>query len=132
MPPVRLKWGALQDHLNLPLLGPLAEAKDALPLTLLTLLMTELGKPYSATGLGNAMRDWCDQAELNHCSAHGLRKACAVFAAEAGATSQQKQGYFRLDHIESGRPLPPRRIEEKARHRRRKIPHNGTQGETLP
>lgn len=79
---------------DLPLLAPLAEAIDALPLTQLTLLMTEQGKPYSANGLGNAMRDWCDQAKLNHCSAHGLRKAGAVIAAEAGATSQQLQAMF--------------------------------------
>lgn len=79
---------------DIPLLDPLAEAIDALPKTQLTLLMTEQGRPYTANGLGNAMRDWCDQANLPQCSAHGLRKAGAVIAAEAGATSQQLQALF--------------------------------------
>lgn len=79
---------------DIPLLAPLAEAIDALPRTQLTLLMTEQGKPFTANGLGNAMRDWCDQAGLPQCSAHGLRKAGAVIAAEGGATSQQLQALF--------------------------------------
>jgi hypothetical protein len=40
------------------------------------------------------MRDWCDQAGLPQCSAHGLRKAAATVAAENGATSQQLMAIF--------------------------------------
>jgi hypothetical protein len=40
------------------------------------------------------MRKWCDDAKLPHCSAHGLRKAGAVIAAENGATSAQLQAVF--------------------------------------
>ncbi|WP_139232558.1 tyrosine-type recombinase/integrase [Devosia crocina] len=79
---------------DIPLLGPLADAIDNLPKTQLTILQTEHDRPYTANGLGNAMRDWCDQAGLRHCSAHGLRKAGAVIAAESGATSQQLQAIF--------------------------------------
>ena len=48
----------------------------------LTFFVTEYGKPYTPAGFGNAMRDWCDQANLRHCSAHGLRKACATVLAD--------------------------------------------------
>lgn len=54
-----------------------------------TYLVTEFGKPFSKDGIGNKMRDWCDQAELPHCSAHGLRKAAARRAADLEATNQQ-------------------------------------------
>ena len=53
----------------------------------LTFLVTEYGKPYTPAGFGNAIRDWCDQANLHHCSAHGLPKSCATALAEAGATA---------------------------------------------
>jgi len=54
-----------------------------------TFLRTAYGKPFSAAGFGNGFRDWCDQAGLPHCTAHGLRKAAARRLAEAG-TSQQE------------------------------------------
>ena len=41
-------------------------------------LITAFGKPFTPAGFGNAMRDWCDQANLHHCPAHGLRKACVM------------------------------------------------------
>ena len=44
------------------------------------------GRAYSVAGLGNAFADWCTEAGLPHCSAHGLRKAGARRLAEAGAT----------------------------------------------
>jgi len=52
-------------------------------------LITAFGKPFTPAGFGNAMRDWRDQANLHHCPAHGLRKACAMALAEAGATPQR-------------------------------------------
>lgn len=69
----------------------------------LTFLVTEYGKPYTPAGFGNAMRDWCDQANLHHCSAHGLRKACATALAEAGATAHEiasVTGHQSLEEIE--------------------------------
>ncbi|MGV0820808.1 tyrosine-type recombinase/integrase [Martelella sp. AMO21009] len=52
-------------------------------------LATAYGKPRSADGLGNIMRDWCDAAGLSACSSHGLRKACARRLAEAGASAHE-------------------------------------------
>ena len=54
-----------------------------------TFLQTAFGKQRSHKGLGNQMRKWCDAAGLPHCSAHGLRKACARRLAEGGATAPQ-------------------------------------------
>jgi integrase len=79
---------------DIPLLAPLAEAIDALPTTAMTFLCNAQGVPHSAAMLGQLMRKWCDDAELPHCSAHGLRKAGAVIAAENGATSAQLQAVF--------------------------------------
>ncbi|OLS45983.1 hypothetical protein BV509_17560 [Rhodovulum sulfidophilum] len=52
-------------------------------------LATASGKQRSAAGLGNAMRKWCDEAGLDVCTSHGLRKACARRLAEAGATPHE-------------------------------------------
>jgi integrase len=52
-------------------------------------LLSEHGKPYSRKGFGNKFRQWCDEAGLSNCSAHGLRKAAARRFAEAGCTNQQ-------------------------------------------
>jgi hypothetical protein len=41
----------------------------------LVFLLSEHGKPYSRKGFGNKFRQWCDEAGLPQCSAHGLRKA---------------------------------------------------------
>jgi integrase len=46
------------------------------------------------SGFGNKFRDWCDEADLPHCTAHGLRKAGACIAAENGATEKQLIAIF--------------------------------------
>jgi len=50
-------------------------------------LINAFGKPFVTAGLGNKMRDWCDEAKLPECSSHGLRKAAAVALAENGASA---------------------------------------------
>ncbi len=55
----------------------------------MSFLMTKFGKTYSADGIGNAMRKWCDDASLPQCSSLGLRKAASRRMAEAGATEKQ-------------------------------------------
>ena len=40
-------------------------------------------------GLGNKMREWCDEAGLPQCAAHGLRKAIARRTVAVEATQQQ-------------------------------------------
>lgn len=71
----------------IPIAPPLADALDAMPGTTMTYLVTEFGKPFTANGFGNWFRGRCDQADLPHCSAHGLRKAMSRRLAEGGATS---------------------------------------------
>lgn len=51
-----------------------------------TFLVTDYGKPFTPAGFGNKMREWCDEAGLPHCSAHGLRKAFLRRMAEAGCS----------------------------------------------
>jgi integrase/recombinase XerD len=67
------------------------------------LLATEFGRPFTPAGFGNWLRDQCDQANLHHCSAHGLRKATAAALAEAGATAHEiaaVTGHMSLEEIE--------------------------------
>lgn len=60
----------------------------------LAYLVTKHGKPYSMGGFSGQFKDWCVQAGLPHCCAHGLRKAGATLAAEAGATERQLMAIF--------------------------------------
>lgn len=73
-------------------IAPLAEIIAATPSSGLTFLETHFGLPYTAAGFGNTFREWCDEAGLPHCSAHGLRKALAARLAELGATAHQIKG----------------------------------------
>lgn len=74
-------------RLQLPVLPELQAIIDATPIAKqhLTFLTTEFGRPFTTNGFGSKFRDWCDQAGLHHCSAHGLRKAMAAQLAESGA-----------------------------------------------
>lgn len=67
---------------------------DASPSGQIIYLVTAFNKPFTAAGFGNRFRDWCDEAGLNHCSAHGLRKAGATIAADNGATVHQLMSIF--------------------------------------
>lgn len=81
-------------RLTIPVLPILDRFIAAHPSKGLTYLETAYGKPYSTAGFGTRMREWCDQADLKHCSAHGLRKAAATIAAENGATAHQLMSIF--------------------------------------
>jgi hypothetical protein len=72
---------------------------EATPSGHMTYLVTEHGKPFTAPGFGNKFRDWCNQAGLPHCSAHGIRKFDATAAAENGATAHQLMAMFGWDSI---------------------------------
>jgi integrase len=76
-------------RLEIPILPDLQRIIDAGPIGDLTFLVTEFNGPFTAAGFGNKMRDWCNQAGLPHCSAHGLRKAAAACLAETGATEHE-------------------------------------------
>jgi integrase len=79
---------------ELPILSALQATIDGSEIGNMTLLTTEFGKPFTVNGLGNKMRDWCDAAELFHCTTHGLRKAGATIAAENGATDEELMAIF--------------------------------------
>lgn len=91
--------------MDIPVHPDLATVLDATPTSgHLTFLVTDYGKPYSANGFGNAFKDWCRQANLPHCSAHGLRKATAARLAERGATPHEIMaitGHKTLEEVES-------------------------------
>ncbi|HEX2593806.1 MAG TPA: tyrosine-type recombinase/integrase [Rhizomicrobium sp.] len=80
--------------ITVPLLKVLRVVIDATPSGHLNYLVTEFGKPFTAAGFGNKFREWCDEAGLEHCSAHGLRKAGATIAAENGATPHQLMAIY--------------------------------------
>ena len=74
---------------SLPILPALAASILATPSGALVFLASEHGRPFSRKGFGNKVRQWCDEAGLPQCSAHGLRKAAARRFAEAGCSNQQ-------------------------------------------
>jgi integrase len=78
------------------------------------------GRSYSDAGFGNKFRDWCDQAGLHHCSAHGLRKAGATIAANNGATSRQLMSMFGWETLKEAerytRAADQVRLAESAMH----------------
>lgn len=81
------KTGTLVE---IPVHVELAKIIEATPAENLTFLVTEYGKPFSPAGFGNLFRDWCRSAGLlEHCSAHGLRKAASRRLAEAGCTAHE-------------------------------------------
>jgi integrase len=80
--------------LHLPILEPLAKVISSSPVGDLAFLVNAHGRPFSAAGFGNWFRKRCDEAGLKHLSAHGLRKAGATRAAEAGATAHQLMAVF--------------------------------------
>jgi len=74
---------------SIPIHPFLADALALVPAVQFTFLQTQQGKSRSSDGLGNDMREWCDKADLNLCSAHGLRKAICRRIAEAGASPHE-------------------------------------------
>lgn len=75
--------------IDIPMHPSLERCVTALPKDHQTFLQTQAGAGRSADGLGNLMREWCNDAALPECSSHGLRKACARRLIEAGATPHE-------------------------------------------
>ncbi|MEO1678012.1 MAG: tyrosine-type recombinase/integrase [Pseudomonadota bacterium] len=73
-------------RLEIPVIPELQRIMDSTDTGDLSFLTTEYGRPFSSAGFGNRFRKWCDDAGLNHCSVHGLRKAAAKRLAELGCT----------------------------------------------
>lgn len=89
---------------DIPVHPDLAAAIKAMPLVgSETFLVTDYGKPFTPGGFGHRFRNWCNQAGLRHCSAHGLRKAMATRLAEHGATAHEIMsitGHQTLEEVE--------------------------------
>jgi integrase len=107
-------------HLQLPILPTLQRVIDASPCGDLTFLINDLGRPFTDAGIGNKFRDWCDQAGLPQCTAHGLRKAGATIAAENGATAHQLMAIFGWDTLKQAevytRAANQKRLAENSMH----------------
>ncbi len=79
--------GKTGQDVDLPILPALAAELAHVPANQMMLIgHGQDGRGYAVAALGNAFADWCREAGLPHCSAHGLRKAGARRLAEAGAT----------------------------------------------
>ncbi|HEX8553990.1 MAG TPA: tyrosine-type recombinase/integrase [Sphingomonas sp.] len=76
-------------EVSLPILPALAASILATSSTSRIFVLTEHGRQFSVKGFGNKVRQWCDEAGLPECSAHGLRKAAARRFAEAGCSNQE-------------------------------------------
>jgi integrase len=74
---------------SLPVLPALAESLLAATIDGPTFIRNEYGRPFTEAGFGKKMRQWCDEAGLPECAAHGLRKAASRRFAEAGCTNQE-------------------------------------------
>jgi integrase len=85
---IAVKTGKPIDMQVAPALQAAIDAMPAAEIGSETLIVTSHGKPFSAAGFGNKVREWCDAAGLPKCTSHGLRKALARRAADIG-TSQQ-------------------------------------------
>lgn len=75
------------------LLPALAASISAAPVGDLAFLVTERGQPFVKEGFGNWFRKACEAAGCPG-SAHGLRKAGTVRAAENGASDRQLMALF--------------------------------------
>jgi integrase len=100
-------------RLALPILPALRKIIDATPSGHLTYIVSTQGKPYTAESFGNKFREWCDQAGLKHCSAHGIRKFDATAAAENGATAHQLMAMFGWDSIRQAEHYTRKASQEK-------------------
>jgi integrase/recombinase XerD len=99
-------------ELDIPVAEPLAATIAATPMIgVKTFLVTEYGRPFTPAGFGNKFREWCDEAGLPHCTAHGLRKAFLRRMAEAGCSEDyiaSISGHRTLVRLEPTCKLPTR------------------------
>lgn len=79
---------------ELPILPRLRHALDSAPSGTLTYIVTSYGQPFTKKGFSNWFKKQCRVAGLDHCSAHGVRKAGATIAAMNGATPHQLMAIF--------------------------------------
>jgi integrase len=81
-------------EVTLPILPVLEATLQAGPCGDLTFIAGENGRPLTKESFGNLFRKACRAADLQRRSAHGLRKAAATRAANAGATVAELEAIF--------------------------------------
>jgi integrase len=117
-------------RLVLPVLPPLQHVINISPCGDMAFLVNDLGRPFTDNGFGNKFREWCNQAGLRHCTAHGLRKAGATVAANNGATAHQLMAIFGWDTLKMAeaytRTADQERLADAAMHMLESSEQNGT------
>jgi integrase len=86
---LRVKQEKTGTELNIPVHSDLREIIDRSPCGDLTFVVAAGGSAFSPGGFSHTFRRYCRAAGLPHCSAHGLRKACARRLAEAGCSAHE-------------------------------------------
>lgn len=79
---------------ELPILPRLRRSLNSTPSGTLTYIVTTYGNPFTKKGFSNWFKKQCRAAGLDHCSAHGLRKAGATIAAMNGATAHELMAIY--------------------------------------
>ena len=108
-------------EVTLPILPVLDASLKAGPCGDLTFIAGENGRPLTKESFGNLFRKACRAAGLRGLSAHGLRKAAATRAANAGATVAELEAIFgwsggRMASLYT-RAADRRRLAERAMHK---------------
>jgi integrase len=91
---VKTEKSGYRVEVSLPILPVLAKTLEAGPCGDLTFIAGENGHPFAKESFGNLFRKACNAAGLRRRSAHGLRKAAATRAANAGATVAELEAIF--------------------------------------
>lgn len=93
---VRFKTSKTGAELAARIPWPLQDAIDAMPESgELPILLNGYGKAFaSGAAFGNWFKDRCSEANIPHCTAHGLRKAGATIAAEMGASEVELDAMY--------------------------------------
>jgi integrase len=127
VPGISVRQHKTGTRLMIPLHPELQAIIDATPSANLTLLVSELGKPFkNANSFGHRMRRWAREAGLTGCPLHGLRKACCRRMAEAGCTGPEimaVSGHKSLAEVERYiRDAEQKRMAERAIARTKSYP----------
>jgi integrase len=88
------KQRPIPKHRVIEIAPELQEIIDATVTGVQTYLVSSMGRQYREKHFSRNFRQWCDDAGLPHCTAHGIRKFDATFMAENGATNNQLMGMF--------------------------------------
>ena len=91
---IKTEKSGYRVEVSLPILPVLAKTLEAGPCGDLTFVAGENGHPLAKESFGNLFRKACNAAGLRGRSAHGLRKAAATRAANAGATVAELEAIF--------------------------------------